>query len=115
MLTDVGQRYCIAPHAKAVVLTTRGPGGLRELDARRVRLSRWRRRGGRDRRVGGRKKNLACRLHNENVDLAIRSEGGSERIAVEISFMLSPKMSLERTAITLHEELAITPTWHANC
>jgi hypothetical protein len=29
--------------------------------------------------------------------------------------MSSPKRSPERTAITLHEELAITPTWRANC
>jgi hypothetical protein len=41
-------------------------------------------------------------------------EGGNEQVAVEISFMSSPKRSPERTAITLHEELAITPTWRAN-
>jgi hypothetical protein len=29
--------------------------------------------------------------------------------------MPSPKRSPERTAITLHEELVITPTWRANC
>jgi hypothetical protein len=52
---------------------------------------------------------------NWHVDLAIRSEGGNEQVAVEISFMLSPKRSPERTAITLHEELVITPTWRANC
>jgi hypothetical protein len=28
----------------------------------------------------------------KNVDLAIRSEGGDEQVATEISFMLSPKM-----------------------
>jgi hypothetical protein len=51
-------------------------------------------------------KYLARRLQNEDVDLAIRSEGGSEHVAAEISFMSSPKRSPERTAITLHEELA---------
>jgi hypothetical protein len=60
------------------------------------------------------KKILACRLQNEDVDLAIRLEGGSEQVAAEISLVLSPKRSLERAAITLHEELAITPTWRAN-
>jgi hypothetical protein len=34
---------------------------------------------------------------------------------MEISFMSSPKRSPERGAIVLHEELAITPTWRANC
>jgi hypothetical protein len=34
---------------------------------------------------------------------------------MEISFMSSSKRSLERGAIALHEELAITPTWGANC
>jgi hypothetical protein len=61
------------------------------------------------------KKKLAPRLQNEDVDLAIRSEGGSEQVVVVISFMSSPKRSPERTSITLHEELAITPTWRANC
>jgi hypothetical protein len=54
-------------------------------------------------------------LQNEDVDLAIRSEGGSEQVVAVISFMSSLKRSPERTAITLHEELAITPTWRANC
>jgi hypothetical protein len=54
-------------------------------------------------------------LQNEDVDLMIRSEGGNEQVTVEISFMSSPKRSPERTAITLHEELAITPTRRANC
>jgi hypothetical protein len=45
----------------------------------------------------------------------IRSEGGSEQVAAEISFVSSPRRSPERTAITLHEELAIAPTWRANC
>jgi hypothetical protein len=44
----------------------------------------------------------------------IRSEGGSEQVAAEISFVSSPRRSPERTAITLHEELAIAPTC-ANC
>jgi hypothetical protein len=34
-------------------------------------------------------------LLNEDVDLAIRSEGGSEQVAAEISFMSSPKMIAE--------------------
>jgi hypothetical protein len=50
-----------------------------------------------------------------DVDLVIRSKGGSEQVAAEISFVLLPKRSSERAAITLHEELAITPTWRANC
>jgi hypothetical protein len=54
-------------------------------------------------------------LQNEDVDLMIRSEGGNEQVTVEIFFMSSPKRSPERTAIALHEELAITPTWRANC
>jgi hypothetical protein len=29
---------------------------------------------------------LVCRPENEDVDLAIRSEGGSEQVAAEISF-----------------------------
>jgi hypothetical protein len=58
----------------------------------------------------GATKFLACHLQSEYVDLAIRSEGGNEQITAEISFMLSPKGSPERTAITLHEELMITPT-----
>jgi hypothetical protein len=45
----------------------------------------------------------------EDVDLSIRSEGGSEQVAAEISFMSSPKRSPERTAIALHKELAICP------
>jgi hypothetical protein len=52
---------------------------------------------------------------NEDVDLAISSEGGSKQVAVEISFMSLLKRSPERTAITLHEELAVTPTCRANC
>jgi hypothetical protein len=53
---------------------------------------------------------LARHPQNRNVDLAIRSEGSSEQVAAEISFVSSPKTSPERIAITLHEELAITPT-----
>jgi hypothetical protein len=62
--------------------------------------------------VGGwtQKKILARRQQSKYVDLAIRSEGGSEQVTAEISFMSSPKRSPERTAITLHEELVITPT-----
>jgi hypothetical protein len=52
---------------------------------------------------------------NEDTDLVIRSEGGSEQVAAEISFVSSPKMTLGRTAIALREELPITLTWHANC
>jgi hypothetical protein len=37
------------------------------------------------------KKYLGHHLHNVDVDLAIRSEGSSEQVAVEISFMSSPK------------------------
>jgi hypothetical protein len=58
---------------------------------------------------------LACHPRNKDVDLAIRSEGVSEQVAAEISFVSSPKRSPERAAITLLEELAITPTWRANC
>jgi hypothetical protein len=54
------------------------------------------------------------RPQNENVDLTIRSEGGSEQVAAEISFVSLPKMSPGRATITLREELAITPTWRAN-
>jgi hypothetical protein len=61
------------------------------------------------------KKNLARRPQNEGIDLAIRSEGSSEQFAAKISFVSSPKRSPERAAITLHEELVITPTWRANC
>jgi hypothetical protein len=53
------------------------------------------------------KKFLAHHLQNEDVDLAIRSEGGSKQVVVEISFMSLSKTSPDRTAITLHEELAI--------
>jgi hypothetical protein len=56
------------------------------------------------------KKILARRQQTKYVDLAIRWEGGSEQVTAEISFMSSPKRSPERTAITLHEELVITPT-----
>jgi hypothetical protein len=48
------------------------------------------------------------------VDLTTRSEGGSEQVAVKISFMSSLNMLLERTVIALHKEHPITPTWHAN-
>jgi hypothetical protein len=58
---------------------------------------------------------LARHLQYEDVDLTIRSEGGGEQIAAKISFVPSHKKSPERTAITLHEELAITLTWRANC
>jgi hypothetical protein len=61
------------------------------------------------------KKKLARHPQNEDADLTIRSESGSEQVAAEISFVSSPKRSPERTAIALHEELAITPTWRANC
>jgi hypothetical protein len=64
---------------------------------------------------GGKKKILARHLRNEDADLAITSECGSEHVAAKISFVPSPKRSPERTAITLHEELAITSTWRANC
>jgi hypothetical protein len=56
-----------------------------------------------------------CRPLNEDVDLAIRSKGGSEQVAVEISFMSSRKRSPKRAAVALHEEIAIAPTWRANC
>jgi hypothetical protein len=58
---------------------------------------------------------LACRLQNKDVDLAIVSEGGSKQVAAEVFFVSSPKRSPERSVIALHEELAITPTWRANC
>jgi hypothetical protein len=54
-------------------------------------------------------------MYNEDVDLTIRSEVGSGQVAAGISFVSSPKRSPKRTAITLHEELAITPTWRVNC
>jgi hypothetical protein len=60
------------------------------------------------------RKILARRPKNEDTDLAIRSEGGSEQVAEEISFVSSQKMTLGRTAIALHEELPITLTWRAN-
>jgi hypothetical protein len=60
-------------------------------------------------------KKLARRLQNENVDLAIGSEGGSKQVVAEVFFVSSPKRSSKRAAIVLHEELAITPTWHVNC
>jgi hypothetical protein len=47
--------------------------------------------------------------------LVIRSKSGREYVAVKISFVSSPRRSLERTVITLHEKLSNTPTWHANC
>jgi hypothetical protein len=62
----------------------------------------------------GVKKLLARHLENEDVDLAIRSEGGSEQVAAGISFVSSPKRPPGRAAITLHEELAMPPTWRAN-
>jgi hypothetical protein len=66
--------------------------------------------------VGGRKKKfLARHLENEDVDLAIRSDGGSEQVAAGISFVSSPKRPPGRAAITLHEELTMPPTWRANC
>jgi hypothetical protein len=65
--------------------------------------------------VGGREKILAHHPRNKDVGLAIRPEGGSEQVTAKISFASSPKRSPERTAITLHEKLAITPTWRANC
>jgi hypothetical protein len=61
------------------------------------------------------KKILARHPGKEDVDLAIRSDGGSEQVVAGISFVLSLKRSSGRTAITLHEELAITPTWRVNC
>jgi hypothetical protein len=36
-------------------------------------------------------------------------------LALQESVVLPWKRSSERAAITLHEELAITPTWRANC
>jgi hypothetical protein len=76
-----------------------------------------------DRWVGGctRKNFLARRPENEDVDLAIRSEGGGEQVAAEISFAAENPLChrgrgrAERAAITLHEELPIAPTWRANC
>jgi hypothetical protein len=53
-------------------------------------------------------------LQNEDVDLAIRSEGGSEQVAVMKSSMSSPKMTLGLVTM-LHSELPITLTWRANC
>jgi quinolinate synthase len=50
-------------------------------------------------------------LWNEDVDVAITSEGSGEQIAAGVSFVSLP----ERAAITLHEELVITPTWRAKC
>jgi hypothetical protein len=58
---------------------------------------------------------LARHPRNEDADLTITSESGSEQVATEISFVSPPKRSPERTAITLHEELATPPTWRANC
>jgi hypothetical protein len=57
---------------------------------------------------------LARHPRNRDVDLAIRSEGGSEKVAAKISFVSSSKTSPERFSIMLNEELAITPTWCAN-
>jgi hypothetical protein len=57
---------------------------------------------------------LACHLQNEDAGLAIRSESGGEQVAAEKFFVSSLKRSPERAAITLHEELAITPTWRVN-
>jgi hypothetical protein len=37
----------------------------------------------------------ACRPQNENVDLSIRSESGSELVAAEFSFLSAPKMIAE--------------------
>jgi hypothetical protein len=54
-------------------------------------------------------------LWNEDVDVAITSEGSGEQIAAGVSFVSLPKRSPERAAITLHEELVITPTWRAKC
>jgi hypothetical protein len=65
--------------------------------------------------VGGHEKFLAHHPQNKDVDLATRSEGGGDQVATEISFVPLRKRSPERTAITLHEELAITPTWRVNC
>jgi hypothetical protein len=57
---------------------------------------------------------LACHLQNEDAGLTIRSESGGEQVAAEKFFVSSLKRSPERAAITLHEELAITPTWRVN-
>jgi hypothetical protein len=46
---------------------------------------------------------------NEDADLVIRSEAGSKQVAGEIPSCRRRRSSLERTAITLHEELLITP------
>jgi hypothetical protein len=43
--------------------------------------------------VGGRRKKILARhLQNEDVDLTIKSEAGSEQVATEISFVSLPKM-----------------------
>jgi hypothetical protein len=52
---------------------------------------------------------LASRLQNEDVNLAIRLEGGGKQVTVMESSMSSPKMTLG-LAIMLHSELPITPT-----
>jgi hypothetical protein len=64
---------------------------------------------------GGPKNILTHPPRNEDADLAIRSEGGGEQVAAMESSVSSPKTTLGRTFITLHEELSITPTWRANC
>jgi hypothetical protein len=63
---------------------------------------------------GGKKKILARCPQNEDIDLSIRSEGSGKQVAMKISLVSSLKRSPERAAITLHEELVITPTWRAN-
>jgi hypothetical protein len=42
--------------------------------------------------VGGWASKISTAPENEEVDLATRSEGGSEQVAVEISFVSSSKM-----------------------
>jgi hypothetical protein len=71
----------------------------------------------RDAAMGGwvdARKASTCHLENEDVDLAIRSEGGGEEVTVEEVLRPSPKMMLSRASI-MRSEFPITPTWHANC
>jgi hypothetical protein len=58
----------------------------------------------------GTEKFFLHRPENEDVDLAIRLEGGGEQVAVMESSMSSPTMMLS-LATMLHIELPITPTW----
>jgi hypothetical protein len=65
---------------------------------------------------GGRwKKKVFCAPSAKPRRLATRSEGSGEQVAAKISFLSWTNRSPERTDITLHGELAITPTRCANC